>query len=229
MSRIGILGGTFDPVHLGHLASGRHTAAAFDLDRVLLVLSARPPHKPERRPATDNDRLAMLELAAGNDSLFEVSDLEVRRSGPSYMIDTLHELRTKEPNAELFLILGVDAYSIIDTWHRSGELLAQASIIVTTRPGEPGGQGAPRPPVAARESCCYHPPIDGYTHSSGHTLRAHTIDGLEISASRVRADAARSERQGLSTDARIEALTPLTGRAVAAYIVEHNLYTREEH
>lgn len=170
----------------------------------------------------------MLELAAGDDPLFEVNDLEVRRSGPSYMVDTLEELHAKEPDAELFLILGVDAYSIIDTWHKSGELLAQASIIVTTRPGEPGGETAPLPPVAARESCWYHPPIDGYRHSSGHTLRAHQIDGLEVSASQVRAVAARSSREGLSAAARIEALTPLTGPAVAAYIVDRDLYPREE-
>jgi nicotinate-nucleotide adenylyltransferase len=211
--RLGILGGTFDPVHLGHLQAARDTAAACALDRVLLVLSARPPHKPQAAPASVNDRLAMLELAAADDPLFVVSDIEARRDGPSYMVDTLAELARESPQTTLALIMGYDAYRDIDTWHRAGDLLELADLIVTSRPEVPLTE-AVEPPIAARKACCYDPGIGCHVHSSGHSLRFHQLStGLSVSASAVRAFRQRGDD-----------IRPLVGAPVAAYIERLGLY-----
>lgn len=220
-ARIGILGGTFDPVHLGHLASAREVAAAYALERVLLVLSARPPHKSGgEEAAPDEMRWQMLQLALDEDRrshsgsvALEASDVELRRSGPSYTVDTLREIGALHAGAELFLILGIDAYEEIDTWSRPGEILELASVIVTSRPGCDFAQGAVIPPVAARASARYDPSIGVHVHTSGHTLRGHRIDGIEVSATDIR----RRVRTGLP-------VAHLTGNAVARYILEHGLY-----
>ncbi len=214
--RLGILGGTFDPVHLGHLQAARDTAAACDLDEVLLVLSARPPHKPQAEPAPIADRLQMLELATAGDPLFEVSDIEARRSGPSYMMDTLSALAEQHSDTRLALIMGYDAYTDIDTWYRAGDLLELADVIVTSRPDH--ARRAPttplKPPIAARNACCYDPDIGRYIHSSGHSLRYHQLTtGLSISASAVRAQ--RAAKQDI---------TDLVGSRVADYIEKRQLY-----
>jgi len=222
VTRLGILGGTFDPVHLGHLASALDTAAAFDLGRVLLVLSARPPHKRGANPASIEDRLAMLRLAVADQPLFEISEIEVHRSGPSYTSDTLIQLSHERPDDALFLILGADAYELIDTWHHPGSLLETANLIVTSRPGEPASDSPVLPPVAARSACCYDPRIGCYVHQSGHVLHTHQIDGLDISASRVRELIAHDP--GMEPSARVDELARLTGRDVAEYIATHGLY-----
>lgn len=217
--RLGVLGGTFDPVHRGHLASAVDVAAAFGLDRVLLVLSARPPHKQEAGAAGAADRWAMLNLAVdehrreGGPGVLEPCDIELRREAPSWTVDTLRELSAAHPGDEIFLVLGIDAYRDIDTWSRPGEILELASVIVTTRPGAEFPAGAPEPPFAARTDARYDPSIGAYVHKSGHTLRGHAIRGLEISATDIR----RRVRDGLPVE-------EMTGPAVARYIAEHRLY-----
>jgi len=213
--RLGILGGTFDPVHLGHVASARDTAAAYALDRVLLVLSARPPHKPEAEPAAIEHRLAMLELACKGDALLEVSDVEVRRPGPSYMFDTLGDLAKAHPGEHLSLIIGIDAYVDIDSWHRAGELITRADLIVTSRSdSDIALEQAFRPPIAARKACCYDPNIGCYIHSSGHSLRYHQLTSCPaVSASAVRD--LRNKRLDISG---------LVGKEVADYIERERLY-----
>lgn len=210
--RIGILGGTFDPVHRGHIASAVEVANAFALDRVLLVLSARPPHKSDAIPAPVEHRMAMLRLAAQSEPRLEACDLEVRRPGPSYTVDTLSTLAKEHPSAELYLVVGIDAYREVDAWSRPECLLELAHLIVTTRPGEPA-EPAPEPPIAARPACCYDPAIGAYVHQSGHRLVYHPINGIEVSATEIR----DRLRRGLPVD-------ELTGPAVARYIAEHGLY-----
>jgi nicotinate-nucleotide adenylyltransferase len=213
--RLGILGGTFDPVHLGHLASARDTAAACGLDRVLLVLSARPPHKPAAAPAPIPHRLAMPSLATKGDPLLEASDIEAQRPGPSYTVDTLNDLATAHPNEDLSLIVGLDAYHDIDTWHRAGDLLTLADIIVTSRPDSDASLGhSVLPPIAARNACCYDSAIGCYVHSSGHSLRYHQLTrALAVSASAVRD--LRARRMDISG---------LVGAEVADYIEREKLY-----
>jgi nicotinate-nucleotide adenylyltransferase len=219
--RIGVFGGTFDPIHLGHLASARQIARAFSLDTVLLVLAARPPHKPDHDAAPDAMRWQMLVLAveedrashAGSNVVLAPCDIELVRSGPSYTVDTLGELARLHPDAELFLILGIDAYAEIDTWSRPGEILRLANVVVTTRPGCDFPGGAVIPPVAARPEARYDPSIGVHVHTSGHTIVGHVIDGIEVSATDIR----RRVREGLP-------IAHLTGDAVARFIHEHSLY-----
>ncbi len=212
-SRLGVLGGTFDPVHLGHIASAADVKIAFGLDRVLLMLSARPPHKPMHRPAATDDRLAMLGLATRGHPGLEPSDLEVKRRGPSYTVDTLTELRARDPDVELYLIVGIDAYRDVNTWHRPELLLELANVVVTTRPGHTMTHDDVHPPIAARNDCCYDSAIGCQRHKSGHLLLPHRLDGLYISATEVR------KRAAAGVD-----VADQTGADVARYIQAQRLY-----
>jgi nicotinate-nucleotide adenylyltransferase len=211
--RIGILGGTFDPVHRGHIKSATDVARAFALERVLLVLSARPPHKDETAHASVEHRLAMLSLAAAGQPLFEVSDVEVRRPGASYTVDTLREIQRTHPGTEPWLIVGIDAWREVDTWYHPEELLELTSVIVTSRPGADFTPTDAIPPVAGRAACCYDSSISSYVHRSGHRLTAHQIAGVDASSTDVR----RRIRANLP----FEHLVP---SPVAHYIRQHGLY-----
>lgn len=130
---IGIFGGTFDPVHHGHLRSAFELAQQFDLDHIRLIPSARPPHR-EQPQATPEQRLMMLHLAVKNSERFVVDDCELRREGPSYTVDTLAELRTQYPERPLFLLIGTDAFDKLDTWHQWQQLLSLSHIVLIQRP-----------------------------------------------------------------------------------------------
>ena len=132
--RIGVFGGTFDPIHEGHIAAARVAMECAHLDRVLFVPSAQPPHRPAALASAD-DRLAMSRLAVDGEPRFEVSDLEVGRGGMSYTADTLAELHRTYPNDELFLILGWDAARLFSTWHKPEEVARLASVVIVGRPG----------------------------------------------------------------------------------------------
>jgi nicotinate-nucleotide adenylyltransferase len=137
--RIGVLGGTFDPIHAGHLAAASVAIACAYLDRVIFVPAAHPPHRP-MAVAPAQDRLAMCRLATAGDARFDVSNLELDRAGPSYTVDTLLELRRLHPDGELFLILGWDAASLFPTWHRPDQVRAIASMVIVGRPGSEAPQ-----------------------------------------------------------------------------------------
>ena len=132
--RVGILGGTFDPIHLGHLAAARVAMECAELDRVLFVPSGTPPH---RGPAVASgaQRLEMSRLAIDSESAFEVSDVEIRRGGTSYTADTLRELKRERPGDQLFLVLGWDAARQFSSWREPEEVRRLATIVVVSRPG----------------------------------------------------------------------------------------------
>lgn len=134
--RIGVFGGTFDPPHVGHLIVASEVFDALGLDRLLLVPSASPPHKHGKVEATAEQRVAMLEAAVGEDGRFEVDDLELKREGPSYSVDTLRELRDRFPGAELFFVVGVDQLREFDTWRAPEEVARLARLVGVTRHGE---------------------------------------------------------------------------------------------
>jgi nicotinate-nucleotide adenylyltransferase len=134
--RVGVLGGTFDPIHMGHVAVAKAAMECARLDRVLFVPSAQPPHRAAAE-ASAEDRLAMSRLAVDGDSRFEVSDVEVKRGGKSYTVDTLQELHRSLPDDELFLILGWDAARLFRTWHQPEGVSALASLVIVGRPGMP--------------------------------------------------------------------------------------------
>jgi nicotinate-nucleotide adenylyltransferase len=132
--KVGLLGGTFDPIHLGHLAAAATAAGCAHLDSVLLVPAGRPPHKGEALASVE-DRLAMCRLAAADQPGLGVWDWEARRSGPSYTVDTLEAFQTERPDDDPYLILGWDAARDLPKWHRPAEVLALARLVIVGRPG----------------------------------------------------------------------------------------------
>ncbi|MEA2655756.1 MAG: nicotinate-nucleotide adenylyltransferase [Chloroflexota bacterium] len=132
--RVGLLGGTFDPIHMGHIGAAEAAIGCARLDRVVFIPAATPPHRaPAVAPALE--RLEMCRLATEGDARFAVSDVELKREGPSYTVDTLGELRRLHPSDELFLILGWDAARLFPTWRRPDEVRELASVVVVGRPG----------------------------------------------------------------------------------------------
>jgi nicotinate-nucleotide adenylyltransferase len=134
--RIGILGGTFNPPHLGHLICAQEAYLQLGLDRVTLIPARIPPHKAvEDEPGAEH-RLELCRLAVqGDEHRFEVSDIEVRREGPSYTVDTLEELHSSAPDHELFLIVGGDIAAGLPSWHRPERVLSLATLAVAKRRG----------------------------------------------------------------------------------------------
>ncbi len=132
--KIGIFGGTFDPVHRGHLQLAQNARAQFLLDKVIFVPAYYPPHKQELLSLTSaEDRYEMVRLAIEGEPFLEISDCEIMRRGVSYTFDTLLEFEKKYPNGTFFLILGKDAFEGIDTWHRAAELKKRIRFLVAKR------------------------------------------------------------------------------------------------
>jgi nicotinate-nucleotide adenylyltransferase len=133
--RLGLFGGSFNPIHHGHLITATRAAEAVKLDRVLFIPAARSPLKNGRDLAPAPDRWAMLRLALRGNRLFEASDLELRRAGVSYTIDTLRELK-RRTRAELYWILGSDAARLLPRWKSIAEVRGLASFVIAPRPGD---------------------------------------------------------------------------------------------
>jgi len=133
--RLGIMGGTFDPIHLGHLVAAEAAREQFHLEQVLFVPARLPPHKQDREVTPAEHRHAMVLLATANHPRFVVSRLELDRPGPSYTVDTLRHLRTTHLRATLYFITGADALLELDTWKDPDELLRLCCMIAVSRPG----------------------------------------------------------------------------------------------
>ncbi len=133
--KLGILGGTFNPVHYGHLAAAEEVRDRLKLDRVLFIPSFLPPHKHEEDMPSAVQRLEMVRLAIAGNPYFKVSDLEVKRGGKSYTIDTVEALLTLHPGAELYFITGLDSFLDIQTWREWERLLMLCCFVVLSRPG----------------------------------------------------------------------------------------------
>ena len=146
--QIGVFGGTFDPVHLGHLRVASDAYEALSLDRVLFVPAANPPHKTGRPVSDAEHRLKMARAAIEGDSRFGVDDLEIRRGGTSYTVETLRELQSREPDAELVFLLGVDQFRSLDTWREPREVARLARLAVFARGGETHDLAGPYEGVA---------------------------------------------------------------------------------
>jgi nicotinate-nucleotide adenylyltransferase len=133
--RIGILGGTFNPPHLGHLVAGQEAYRELELNRVMLIPARIPPHKPVEHEPGPEHRLALCRLATQDDDRFEVSELELERDGPSYTVDTLEQLSSQVPNNELFLVVGGDIAAGLPDWHRPERVLELANLAIAKRRG----------------------------------------------------------------------------------------------
>jgi nicotinate-nucleotide adenylyltransferase len=134
--RLGLFGGTFDPPHLGHLIAAQEAWSALQLDRLLWMPARHPPHKKVEQVSSPRIRVELLEAAVAGDRRFSVSELEVRRPGPSYTVDTLRALREEYPEAGLYLLLGADQYRDLDSWREPEEIRRLAGIGVFARAGE---------------------------------------------------------------------------------------------
>ena len=133
--RIGVMGGTFDPIHDGHLVAASEVQAWFDLDEVLFVPTGQPWQKSGREVSPAEDRYLMTVIATASNPRFWVSRVDIDRQGPTYTIDTLRDLRTELPGAELYFITGADALGDIFTWRDADELFRLAHFVGCTRPG----------------------------------------------------------------------------------------------
>ncbi|HEY7311834.1 MAG TPA: nicotinate-nucleotide adenylyltransferase [Gemmataceae bacterium] len=133
--RVGVFGGTFDPVHTGHLILAEQAHEQGRLDEVWFVPAPRPPHKDEPDLTRFEQRVEMLALALAGNPAFRIDELEKERSGPSYTVDTLAELRRRHPSHEFFLLVGSDTLVDLPHWHEPVRVLKQAGLLVMARPG----------------------------------------------------------------------------------------------
>jgi nicotinate-nucleotide adenylyltransferase len=194
--RVGLFGGTFDPIHFGHLRAALEVKEGFGLTQVFLIPAAMPPHKSREGVAPAADRLHMIALAVEGEPGLTASDVEIRRKGPSYTIDTVRhfhrELELSQP-AEIFLIMGLDAFLEIDTWKAYRELLSLVSVIVISRPDTDGlisDRGAKsladfiRSRISADLTGSGSPV--GFSGPEIRGVRMFPVTALDISSSRIR-------------------------------------------
>lgn len=134
-TRIGVFGGTFDPIHVTHLDIARAALEAAELDTILFVVAARPPHKRDGTVARPEERLAMVTAALADQPKMKPEGLELRREGPSYMVDTLREIHRRHPEAELFLIIGMDSLIDLPHWKEPDAIVQLARLLAVPRPG----------------------------------------------------------------------------------------------
>jgi len=132
--RLGLFGGTFDPIHLGHLILAEQCRESCGLDRVWFVVAGEPPHKPGGRTAVAH-RLEMAGLAVAGHSAFAVSEIETKRPGPHYSVETLESVRQDSPGEELFFLIGADSLADLVTWREPARIAQLATIVVVNRPG----------------------------------------------------------------------------------------------
>ena len=153
MRQIGVMGGTFDPIHHGHLVAASEVAHIFALDEVIFVPTGQPYQKESRQVSPAEDRYLMTVIATASNPRFSVSRVDIDRPGPTYTIDTLHELRAaNKPQDELYFITGADALAEILTWHDVDELFTLAHFVGCTRPGHRlSGAGLPDDKVSLVE------------------------------------------------------------------------------
>ncbi len=210
--RVGLFGGTFNPIHLGHLRGAEEIREAFGLQEVVFIPSALPPHKVTEKIIEAHHRLEMVTLATQKNPYFSTSDVELKRPGKSYSVDTIRYFRERHRNP-LFFILGRDAFVEIETWREYQDLFSLCSFIVMTRPGFQHPSSPSPLPAALIPAFRYDPGGGVWIHSSGHMLSFKEITFLDISSTKVREliESGESVRYLISPE-------------VESYIQAHGLY-----
>ena len=211
---IGLMGGTFNPVHLGHLRIAEEARELCRLDRVLFIPAGDPPHKPLAGEVSFARRREMVRLAIAGNPAFELSDVEGQRGGKSYSIDTIGYFHTQRPADRLFFIIGSDSFLEIGLWHRYAEIFRLCSLIVVERPGRTVADPLEALPVAIRGEFSYTDAPRRLQHASGHLV--HVLKGrpLDISSTVIRSLVAAGSP-----------ITHLVPPAVEAYIKSQRIYT----
>jgi len=196
-ARIGLFGGSFDPPHLGHRALAETALRTLALDELRWLPAGQPWQKSDRVLATAEHRMAMVALAIAGEPRFVLDDRELRRSGPSYTVDTLRELQAERPGAALYLVIGQDQYVRLHTWFAWRELLAGVTLAVAARDGR----------LAAPE---------GEIARTPHRLELLPMPRVDVAATAIRHAAAAGAD-----------LAALVAPAVASYIARHRLYRKD--
>lgn len=198
--RLGVFGGTFDPVHLGHLITAEQCREQLALDQVLFIPAPRPPHKLGRETTPFDRRAEMLALALSGNPAFRIDEIERDRPGPSYTADTLAELQRRHAGAELFLIVGADALLDLPSWYQPWRIVELATLAVVARPGWE------LPEIGA---------VEQQPSLRGRPVRYHRVESPLIDI------ASRDIRRRVATGRSIRYLVP---RAVEVYIHDKQLY-----
>ncbi len=220
LKKIGLFGGSFNPIHLGHLRAALEVRIAFDLETVLMVPSARPPHKPAKNMAPSRDRLEMVRLATAATPGILVSDMEFRRPGLSYTVETIERFQAELDDTRVHLIIGLDAFREYDTWHRYPDLFRLVPIIVLLRPDKnvidlDQAKNLIEKQLASNISDQYHfdPSVPRFTHPDLQPIHIFEVTRLNISSSHIR----RLVKNNVS----IQFLVP---EQVNRYIAKQGLY-----
>lgn len=206
----GIFGGTFDPIHVGHLRAAEEVREAFSLNTIHFVPGCIPPHKRDLRISGADMRLAMLRKAIRGNRFLRVSEIEIKRGGISYSIDTVKTFGRRFK--ELYFLVGIDAFSEIDTWHNYSEIFCHTHLIVMVRPTQDRPEAVITFPAGVKESVRR---VDKsiFEHDSGKRIYIHHVTQLDISSTRIR----ESVREGKS-------IKYLVSHPVERFINERRLY-----
>ncbi|MCE1226710.1 MAG: nicotinate-nucleotide adenylyltransferase [Geobacteraceae bacterium] len=213
--KLGLLGGTFNPIHLAHLRIAEEAREAAGLDQVLFIPAADPPHKPLAGDVTFELRAAMVQLAIAANPAFGFSDIEARRAGKSYTVDTLAALKLERSGDELYFIIGSDSFLELGLWHRYAAIFPLASLIVLERPEKEITEPLRQLPAAVRDQFVQEAG-NLVRHSSGTSIRFVIGTRLDISSSQLRERLARQQS--------IRYLVP---PAIESFITQKGLYQHE--
>jgi nicotinate-nucleotide adenylyltransferase len=214
----GLLGGTFDPIHIGHLRCAEEVRELFNLDRIIFIPAARPPHKSDGEISAFAHREQMVRLAIENNPHFDFSDVEHRRDGKSYSVDTVEYFLHQYPkDLEIYFIVGQDAFQAIQTWKDWEKLLVMCHFVVMTRPGYENRGLAGIVPASFSEAFTYRGKDQGFLGPQGYAIYFREVTFLDISSSRIRQQA----EQGKS----IQYLIP---ESIRHYLLQQGLYRSRE-
>jgi nicotinate-nucleotide adenylyltransferase len=210
--RIGLLGGTFNPIHLGHLHVAEEVLRSCALDQVWFIPTCQPPHKQLAAAVPFAQRLAMVEAALVGHKHFRACDIEGRRGGTSYSVETLRQLHEAYPADEFFFIMGLDSFQEVSSWRNFPQLFSYAHIVVAARPGFDGGLRELLP-VAIADRFCYDSDSKKLIGDTGFSVVLVPHTDRDISSTEIRKKIAAHQDCG-----------GLVPAAVADYIAAHSLY-----